>query len=75
MNHKVDWKRKYLNPGQVAPVYPFGSKKPFVGKVEKVKKNMYGRISYVIDGVDVMAEELFPAQGQEKLRIRCYQRQ
>ena len=71
MNHKkADWKKRYLNPGQLTAVYPFTGA-PFVGMVNRVRKNMYGRISYEVEGRMVMAEELFPAQGQPKLRIRC----
>lgn len=70
MNHKADWKRRYLNPGQLTAVYPCNGE-PFVGRVNRVRKNKYGRISYDVDGRMVMAEELFPAQGQPKLRIRC----
>jgi len=32
--------------------------------------NRYGRVSYVIGGRPVMAEELLPAEGQTKLRMR-----
>ncbi len=70
MNHKkADWKKRYLNPGQLAAVYPVRGE-PYVGMVNRVRKNMYGRISYEVEGRMVMAEELFPAQGQPKLRIR-----
>lgn len=72
MNHKADWKRRYLNPGQLTAVYPFKGE-PFIGMVKRVRKNRYGRIDYEVDGRMVMAEELFPADGQPKLRIRCNQ--
>lgn len=71
MNHKgVNWRSVYLKTGQLTAVYPFTGE-PFVGMVNRVRKNMYGRISYEVEGRMVMAEELFPAQGQPKLRIRC----
>ena len=70
MNHKkADWKRRYLTPGQLTAVYPFKGE-PFVGRVSRVTKNRYMRISYVVDGINVMAEELFPADGQDKLMIK-----
>ena len=69
MNHKkANYKKRYLNPGQLTAVYPFTGE-PFVGKVNRVRRNMYGRISYEVDGRMVMAEELFPADGQPKLKI------
>lgn len=69
MNHKkADYKKRYLNLGQLTAVYPFTGE-PFVGKVNRVRRNMYGRISYEVDGRMVMAEELFPADGQPKLKI------
>ena len=69
MNHKkANYKKCYLNPGQLTAVYPFTGE-PFVGKVNRVRRNMYGRISYEVDGRMVMAEELFPADGQPKLKI------
>jgi hypothetical protein len=39
--------------------------------VEKVKINKYGRVSYVVNGQDVYAEELLPAKGQTKLKMRA----
>ena len=66
----VNWKRQYLTVGQWAAVYPFPWKRPpFVGVVKKIKKNRYGRISYVIGDYTVYAEELFPAKGEKKLKI------
>jgi len=32
--------------------------------------NKYGRVSYVIGGRHVMAEELLPAKGQAKLKMK-----
>ena len=72
MRHKnVNWRSAYLKPGQLTAVYPFKGE-PFIGRVSRVAKNRFMRISYVVDGINVMAEELFPADGQLKLRIRCY---
>lgn len=71
MNHKgVNWRSAYLKTGQITAVYPVRGE-PYVGTVTRVCKNKYGRISYDVDGRMVIAEELFPAQGQPKLRIRC----
>lgn len=69
MNHKVDWKRRYLSPGQLTAVYPFKGE-PYVGRVNRVRKNKYGRISYEVGHRMVYAEELFPAEGQPKLKLR-----
>jgi hypothetical protein len=70
VNHKkANWKKCYLSPGQLTAVYPFKGH-PYVGRVNRVKKNMFGRISYDVEGRMVMAEELFPAEGQPKLKIR-----
>ena len=71
MRHGVDWKRRYLTVGQYAAVYPtFPDRRPpFVGIVQRVTKNRYGRISYVIDGYSTQAEELFPGKGEQKLKI------
>lgn len=69
MNHKkADWKKRYLNPGQLTAVYPVRGE-PYVGTVTRVRKNKYGRISYEVEGRMVIAEELFPADGQPKLKI------
>ena len=70
MNHVANWKHQYLKPGQITAVYPVTGE-PFIGRVDRVRKNKYGRISYEVEGRNVIAEELFPAQGQPKLRIRC----
>lgn len=72
MRHGIDWKKVHCKTGEVVPVYPFTWRgEPFLGIVEKVTMNRYGRVSYVICGRDVMAEELFPAEGQTKLRMRA----
>ena len=72
MRHDIDWKKVYAKVGDRVPVYPFSWRtKPFVGVVEKVTMNKFGRISYVVDGVTVFAEELLPAHGQPKLRMRA----
>jgi len=68
MNHVANWKHQYLKPGQITAVYPVTGE-PFVGKVDRVRKNKYGRVSYEVNGRMVMAEELFPGQQQEKLKI------
>jgi len=68
MNHVANWKRQYLQPGQMTAVYPVTGE-PFVGRVDRVRKNKYGRVSYEVNGRMVMAEELFPGQHQEKLKI------
>lgn len=74
MRHKVDWHKQHVTVGQTVPVYPLQDKvKPFIGIVEKITKNRYKRISYVISGRNVFAEELFPAENQPKLRIKYHQ--
>lgn len=71
MRHKgVNWRTAYLKTGQWTAVYPVKGE-PFIGTVTRVRKNIYGRISYEVDGHMVIAEELFPAESQPKLRIRC----
>jgi hypothetical protein len=71
VNHRgVAWHKKYVDIGQSVAVYPFPwIGKPFVGVVEKITRNKYGRISYVIGGKNVVAEELFPANTEKKLRV------
>ncbi len=72
MRHEIDWKKVHCKIGEVVPVYPFTwLGEPFLGIVEKVTMNRYGRVSYVIGGRHVMAEELLPAKGQTKLRMRA----
>jgi hypothetical protein len=72
MRHGINWKKVYCKAGDVVPVYPFSwNDEPFLGVVEKVTINKYGRVSYVIGGRQVMAENLFPAEGQPKIRIRA----
>ena len=71
MKHRgVACHRKYVDIGQSVAVYPFPWRgKPFVGVVEKITKNKYGRISYVIEGKKIVAEELFPDDGENKLKV------
>jgi hypothetical protein len=72
MRHDIDYKKVHAKVGDKIPVYPFSEKiSPFVGVVQKVKMNKFGRISYVVDGQDVFAEELLPAKGQAKLKMRA----
>jgi hypothetical protein len=72
MRHGIDYKKVHCKVGDKVPVYPFSWRDaPFVGVVEKVKMNRFGRVSYVVDGKDVFAEELLPAVGQAKLRMRA----
>ena len=68
MNHKANWKHQYLRTGQLTAVYPVTGE-PFVGRVSRVRKNKYGRISYEVGERMVMAEELFPSEQQQKLKI------
>lgn len=68
MKHDIDYMRKHVYVGQYVAVYPFNGE-PYVGMVCRVRKNKYGRISYVVDGKNVMAEELFPAKDEVKLKI------
>jgi hypothetical protein len=71
VKHGVNWRKSYCKIGDEIPVYPFNwRRKPFIGIVSKIKKNKYGRISYVISGMDVVTEELWPAKNQEKLKIK-----
>jgi hypothetical protein len=67
--HDIDYKKQWLQVGDYAAVYPFNFESPFVGVVEKVRKNKYGRFSYVIKSRQYMAEELFPADGEAKLKL------
>lgn len=76
MRHdNVDWCRRYYKAGDPCAVYPFPHKRvpAYIGVVERVTKNHYGRLSYIVNGKTVLAEELFPAHGQAKLKIRCNQ--
>ena len=71
MRHDIDWKKVHVEVGQRVPVYPFSwLGQPFIGVVEKIKMNKYGRVSYVIGGREVMAEELWPAKDQAKLKMK-----
>lgn len=70
MKHGIDWKKKYVKVGDVVAIYPFEHRgKPYVGVVDKVHKNHFGRISYYVAGNLVCAEELFPGKNQKKLKI------
>ena len=72
VRHNIDYKKVHAKVGQRVPVYPFPwLGKPFVGVVQKVKMNKFGRVSYVIDGKEVHAEELLPAKDQPKLRMKA----
>lgn len=72
MRHDIDYKKVHAKVGQQVPVYPMSWRgEPFIGVVEKVKMNMFGRVSYVIDGKEFHAEELLPAKNQQKLRMRA----
>lgn len=74
MRHDIDWKKVHCKVGQRVPVYPFSDKvQPFIGEVKRIKMNRYGRVSYVIDDKEVMAEELLPAKNQTKLKMRVNQ--
>ena len=71
MRHDIDYKKVHCKVGDKVPVYPFSwLGEPFVGVVEKVKMNQFGRVSYVIGKREVFAEELLPAVGQPKLKMR-----
>ena len=73
MRHGIDYKKVHCKVGDKVPVYPFSwLGEPFVGVVEKVKMNQYGRVSYVIGNREVFAEELLPAVGQLKLKMRIF---
>ncbi len=71
MKHKnVDYKKRYVEVGQPAAVYPHKHRgEPFVGIVEKITKNKFGRVSYVVKGMTVFAEELFPSENQQKMKL------
>lgn len=73
MRHdNIDCQKRYYKQGDIAPVYPMPWRcEPFIGTVESVRKNPFGRVSYVINGMQVFTEELFPAKHQTKLRIKC----
>jgi len=71
MRHDIDYKKVYCKVGDRVPVYPFSwLGEPFIGVVKKVKMNKFGRVSYVIGDREVFAEELLPAKGQTKLKMR-----
>lgn len=73
VKHNIDYFKQWANVGDLVAVYPCGiwRGEPFVGEVEKVKTNKFGRISYVIKGRVQLweAEELFPCPLQVKLKI------
>lgn len=72
MRHGVDFRKAHAKVGDVVPVYPppwLGE--PFIGTVERVRKNKWGRISYIVNGKSVFAEDLWPSKDQTKLRMRC----
>jgi hypothetical protein len=71
MRHEnVDYKKRYVEVGQPVAVYPPEHRgKPFVGIVEKITKNKFGRVSYVVNKMNVFAEELFPSEGQQKMKL------
>jgi hypothetical protein len=69
MRHDIDYKKVHCKVGDRVPVYPF-SGDPFIGVVKNVKMNKFGRVSYVIGDREVFAEELLPAKGQTKLKMR-----
>lgn len=72
MRHGIDYKKVHCKVGDKVPVYPFSwLGEPFIGVVEKVQMNKFGRVSYVIGNREVFAEELLPAVGQAKLRMRA----
>lgn len=71
MRHNVNYMKVYCKVGDKIPVYPFPWRgEPFIGIVKKLKKNSFGRISYVIGNREIFTEELFPAIGQTKLKMR-----
>lgn len=71
MRHNIDYMKVYAKSGDKIPIYPFPWKgKPFIGVVQKVKINKFGRVSYIVDGKEIHAEELMPERNQEKLRMR-----
>jgi hypothetical protein len=71
MRHAIDYMKVHCKVGDKVPVYPFSwLGEPFVGIVEKVTMNKFGRISYTIGNREVFAEELLPAVGQTKLKMR-----
>lgn len=68
--HFINYKKVIVKKGRLTAVYPFYWRgKPFVGRVERVRKNKYGRYSYVINGREWSAEELFPDNQQQKLKV------
>ena len=71
MRHDIDYKKVHCKVGDRVPVYPFSwLGEPFIGVVKQVKMNKFGRVSYVIGDREVMAEELWPAKDQAKLKMK-----
>jgi hypothetical protein len=71
MKHNIDFRKIYCKIGDKVPVYPYGDKvQPFIGFVTRITINKYGRVSYIINDRQVMAEELLPAKNQTKLKMR-----
>ena len=70
MKHNVNRTIAHVSPGTLIAVYPFFDE-PFIARVTALKRNMYGRISYRVEGHkrEVQAEELYPADAQLKLKI------
>lgn len=68
--HGINYTKVIVKKGRLTAVYPFYWRgEPFVGRVERVRKNKYGRYGYVINGCEWSAEELFPDNRQQKLKV------
>jgi len=54
MRHEnIDYTKRYVEVGQPVAVYPLKHRgKPFVGIVEKITKNKFGMVSYVVNGIN-----------------------
>lgn len=72
MRHeKVNYNKQYAEVGDTVAIYPAPWRgKAFIGKVEKLVRNKFGRISYKVNGKMYFAEELFPGKDDLKIRLR-----
>ena len=56
----LHWREQYAKARDYVRVYPLMGGRSFIGKVEAVQRNRFGRISYRVNGSLVCTEELTP---------------